>query len=317
MTLAVQIDLPGELAPAAAALDACRSARTRSRRAAAAVESADQRCCCDQLRAAAGRGRARHAPAYFEAGGSAEVVHRELQPADGRPASRARSTSPHAASYGMLQPDHGRASWRWSRSAATGASELAPGSDIDLLFLCPYKRTPHVEQMLRVPALQALGSRPQGRPGGPLGRARRIKLAQGDLHRPHGAARGASALGLERTLFDAACRRASSARSSRAAAPAFAEAKLAERDQRHQRMGDSPLHARAQHQGGQGRPARPADAALDSAASSTGSDDPARAGPPGRCCTRQSLGRFLRVAPVPVDRALPSALPDRPRRRSG
>ena len=28
-----------------------------------------------------------------------------------------------------------------------GRGELAPGSDIDLLFLCPYKRTPHVEQM--------------------------------------------------------------------------------------------------------------------------------------------------------------------------
>ena len=43
----------------------------------------------------------------------------------------------------------------------------------------------------------------------------------------------------------------------------YVQAKLAERDERHAKAGDTPLSGRAQHQGRQGRPARPADAVLD------------------------------------------------------
>ena len=76
-----------------------------------------------------------------------------------------------------------------------GRQELAPGSDIDLLFLCPYKRTPHVEQVsefllyklwdLGLKVGQAVRSVPET-----------IKLAQERPHRPDGPARGAPALGL-------------------------------------------------------------------------------------------------------------------------
>ena len=44
-----------------------------------------------------------------------------------------------------------------------GRGTLAPGSDVDLLFLLPYKQTPWGEFAGRVHPLRALGPRPQGR----------------------------------------------------------------------------------------------------------------------------------------------------------
>jgi [protein-PII] uridylyltransferase len=117
-----------------------------------------------------------------------------------------------------------------------GRRELAPHSDIDILFLYPYKPTPHLEQMAEflLYRLWDLGLK--------VGQATRsinecIKLAKQDLtiqttlletRLLWGSERLASEL--ERRVKDEICRHNESA---------FIEAKLAERDARHQRMGDS------------------------------------------------------------------------------
>ena len=141
-----------------------------------------------------------------------------------------------------------------------GRGLLAPFSDVDLLFLLPYKQTPWgesvVEYMLYL--LWDLGLK--------VGHATRtveqcLKLSRADITirtalldarlilGDAGAVRGADA--------------ALPARGGAAARPAqFVEAKLAERDERHRARRRVALSRRAQHQGRQGRPARPAHAAL-------------------------------------------------------
>ena len=118
-----------------------------------------------------------------------------------------------------------------------GRQELAPGSDIDLLFLCPYKRTPHVEQISEflLYKLWDLGLK--------VGQSVRsvsetIKLAKSDLTVQTGPARGAPAVGLGRRC-SRSCSKSYEREIVAGRGAAFAEAKLAERDQRHQRMGDS------------------------------------------------------------------------------
>ncbi len=117
-----------------------------------------------------------------------------------------------------------------------GRRELAPHSDIDILFLYPYKPTPYLEQMAEflLYRLWDLGLK--------VGQSTRsinecIKLARQDLtiqttlletRLLWGSERLAAEL--ERRVRDEICRRNESA---------FIEAKLAERDARHQRMGDS------------------------------------------------------------------------------
>ena len=117
-----------------------------------------------------------------------------------------------------------------------GRGELAPHSDVDLLFLFPYKRTPHVEQMAEflLYKLWDLGLK--------VGHASRsiaecIKLAQDDIS-------VSTALLESRLVWGAAelereFRRAYERDIVAGHAAAFVEAKLAERDQRHQRTGDS------------------------------------------------------------------------------
>ena len=51
-----------------------------------------------------------------------------------------------------------------------GRGLLAPGSDIDLLFLLPYKQTAWGEQVAESHALLPVGHRAQGRPRDALGR---------------------------------------------------------------------------------------------------------------------------------------------------
>ena len=139
-----------------------------------------------------------------------------------------------------------------------GRGELAPLSDIDLLFLRPYKQTPRGEQIVEfmLYLLWDLGLKV----GHATHRRREPALRRARPGHPHRAARGALPVGRPRAV-----RRADKGFAQKfltGDGRDFVEAKLAERDQRHQRMGDS-LRRRAQRQGGQGRAARPASAVLD------------------------------------------------------
>ena len=117
-----------------------------------------------------------------------------------------------------------------------GRGELAPHSDVDLLFLFPYKRTPYVEQMAEFLLYKLWDA------GLKVGHASRsiaecIKLAQDDIS-------VSTALLESRALWGAPelereFRRAYDRDIVAGHGNAFVEAKLAERDQRHQRMGDS------------------------------------------------------------------------------
>ena len=164
----------------------------------------------------------------------------------------------------------------------------------------------------RVPALPPVGSRPQGRPGDALGRRLRAHRPHrpGDLHQ---SARGALPVGRRRPVRRVRAS-ASSARWSAAAAPLFVEAKLAERDARHQRTGDSRYLLEPNVKEGKGglrdlqtlfwlgrflyRIERPEELVAH------GVLDPCGAAP------------VHQGAAIPLGRALPSALPDRSRRRS-
>jgi [protein-PII] uridylyltransferase len=117
-----------------------------------------------------------------------------------------------------------------------GRAELAPHSDVDLLFLHPYKRTAHSEQMIEFLLYQLwdLGLK--------VGQATRsvadcVRTARGDLAICTNLLEARFLWGdaglftdfQERFEHDAVAGRGTS----------FVEAKLAERDARHQRTGDS------------------------------------------------------------------------------
>ncbi|HXZ02114.1 MAG TPA: [protein-PII] uridylyltransferase [Stellaceae bacterium] len=117
-----------------------------------------------------------------------------------------------------------------------GRGELAPYSDIDLLFLLPYKSTPHTEQVVEymLYALWDLGIK--------VGQATRsieetLRHAQADLT-IRTAVLEARYIWGDQNLF-ADLRRRFESEIIRRSAAEFVQAKLAERDQRHQRMGDS------------------------------------------------------------------------------
>ncbi len=117
-----------------------------------------------------------------------------------------------------------------------GRGELAPYSDIDLLFLLPYKRTPHTEQVVEylLYLLWDLGLK--------IGQATRsveecLRQAKADLTIRTGLLEARYLWG-EQALFGDLKRRFDSD-IVRGSAAQFVEAKLAERDARHQRVGDS------------------------------------------------------------------------------
>ncbi|HEY1506211.1 MAG TPA: [protein-PII] uridylyltransferase [Stellaceae bacterium] len=117
-----------------------------------------------------------------------------------------------------------------------GRGELAPFSDIDLLFLTAYKRTPHTEQVVEylLYTLWDMGLK--------VGQSTRsveetIRHAEGDLT-IRTAVLEARYIWGDQELF-AQLKRRFDAEIARKSATQFIEAKLAERDQRHEKLGDS------------------------------------------------------------------------------
>jgi [protein-PII] uridylyltransferase len=117
-----------------------------------------------------------------------------------------------------------------------GRGELAPYSDIDLLFLLPYKRTPHTEQVVEylLYLLWDLGLK--------IGHSTRsvdecLRQARSDLTIRTGLLEARYLWG-EQALFNELRRRFDSDIVKGSAAQ-FVASKLAERDARHQRVGDS------------------------------------------------------------------------------
>ncbi len=117
-----------------------------------------------------------------------------------------------------------------------GRGELAPYSDIDLMFLLPYKRTPHTEQIVEfmLYMLWDMGLK--------VGHATRsindvVRLALRDITIRTSLLEARWLWG-DKALFRQFKKRFTKEVVSRSAA-AFVEAKLAERDARHERMGDT------------------------------------------------------------------------------
>lgn len=117
-----------------------------------------------------------------------------------------------------------------------GRGELAPHSDIDLLFLLPYKPTPHTEQMVEyiLYALWDLGLR--------VGQSIRsieetLRQAKADLTILTAVLEARYIWGDQELFRD--LKRRFEAEIIKGTAAQFVQAKLAERDQRHARMGDS------------------------------------------------------------------------------
>jgi [protein-PII] uridylyltransferase len=117
-----------------------------------------------------------------------------------------------------------------------GRGELAPYSDIDLLFLLPYKRTPHTEQVVEylLYLLWDLGLK--------IGHSTRsvdecLRQARSDLTIRTGLLEARYLWG-EQALFNELRRRFDSDIVKGSAAQ-FVASKLAERDARHKRVGDS------------------------------------------------------------------------------
>ncbi|MCG8544280.1 MAG: [protein-PII] uridylyltransferase, partial [Alphaproteobacteria bacterium] len=117
-----------------------------------------------------------------------------------------------------------------------GRGELAPKSDIDLLFLMPYKQTPRGEQIIEhiLYTLWDLGLK--------VGHATRslddcIRQAKADMTIRTGLLESRFVWG-EQALFRE-LRQRFRAEVTAGTGPDFVEAKLRERDERHQRMGDT------------------------------------------------------------------------------
>ncbi len=240
----------------------------------------------DQLRDQLQRGRT-DIKAYFEAGGSAEVVLRELSRQMDAVVQGTLDFA-QARVYGNANPTTGE-ELAVIAVGGYGRAELAPGSDIDLLFLCPYKRTPHVEQISEflLYKLWDLGLK--------VGQSVRsvsetIKLAQTDLT-VRTALLESRLLWGSAPLFEQLCTSFERGIVNGHGA-AFAEAKLAERDQRHQRMGDSRFMLEPNIKEGKGG-LRDLQSLLWISRFMYGSQDPSEMVRHG-LLTRQSLGRFLR-----------------------
>jgi [protein-PII] uridylyltransferase len=117
-----------------------------------------------------------------------------------------------------------------------GRAELAPGSDIDLLFVLPYKKTPHSEQVIEyiLYMLWDLSFK--------VGQATRslddcVRLSKDDITIRTALLESRLVAG-DGDLYEN-LRRRFRADVMEGSAPAFVDAKLTERDERHIRVGDS------------------------------------------------------------------------------
>ena len=117
-----------------------------------------------------------------------------------------------------------------------GRGELAPYSDVDLLFLLPYKRTPHTEQVIEflLYLLWDLGLK--------IGQSTRsvddcLRQAKSDLTIRTSLLEARYLWGDEELFRE--LKKRFDAEVVRGTAAQFVEAKLAERDARHRRVGDS------------------------------------------------------------------------------
>jgi [protein-PII] uridylyltransferase len=182
-------------------------------------------------RLTAGRAAVR---SFFEAGGSADAVHQELaRQMDGIVQGALEHADRHLCR--RANPTTGE-QLAVVAVGGYGRGELAPFSDIDLLFLYDYKRLPYVEQMAEflLYKLWDLGLK--------VGQATRsigetLKLAKEDLSVRTALLEARLVWGDARLFARFAGAFDREVWSS--GAPAFIEAKLAERDERHRRTGDS------------------------------------------------------------------------------
>ncbi|MCW2235670.1 [protein-PII] uridylyltransferase [Azospirillum canadense] len=185
------------------------------------------------LRAALNDGRA-EVRSRFEAKGSGEdCVRQNCYLADGLVRALADFTVTHI--YPTANPTSGEV-FDIAATGGYGRGELAPFSDIDLLFLLPYKRTPRVEQVVEymLYILWDLGLK--------VGHAVRsvdecIRQSKADVT-IRTAILEARYLWGPRKLY-AELRRRYDKEVVAGTGPEFVEAKLAERDNRHLKLGDS------------------------------------------------------------------------------
>jgi [protein-PII] uridylyltransferase len=130
-----------------------------------------------------------------------------------------------------------------------GRGELAPHSDVDLLFLLPYKMTPHAEQVIEymLYTLWDIGLK--------VGQAARsieecLRQARADMTIRTAMLESRYIWGEQRVFDD--LKRRFEAEIVKDSAGAFVEAKLAERHARHQRLGDSRYHVEPNVKEGKG-----------------------------------------------------------------
>ena len=185
------------------------------------------------LRAALNNGRA-EVRARFEAKGSGEdCVQQNCYLADRLIKTLADFTVQHI--FPSANPTSGEV-FDIAATGGYGRGELAPFSDIDLLFLLPYKRTPRVEQVVEymLYILWDLGLK--------VGHAVRsvddcIRQSKADVTIRTAILEGRYLWG-PRKLFNE-LRKRFDREVVAGTGPEFVEAKLAERDNRHLKLGDS------------------------------------------------------------------------------
>ncbi len=232
MTFAVQIDQPSRSAPRPAPLEAAGLAR-EVEDLLAAIGGNDPATLLSELKGWLGGHQARLRE-QFEADNDAEaVVYGRCRLVDAL--LRSLLDFAHARVFKMANPTAGE---RLAIAAVGGygRGELAPYSDVDLLFLHPYKRTPHIEEMIEFSLyrLWDLGLK--------VGQATRsvddcLRLARTDLQICTSLLEARFLWG-ERALFETFATRFQ-AEVVEGRSRVFVEAKLTERDARHQRTGDS------------------------------------------------------------------------------